>query len=328
MGTCCSSGHTIGSARHSYAAEADLSDISATAGPSGTAHSGRVSGEYGGERYTGLIGPQSPQLSYSQQCLVGVARWPDPQYNQEHTTVQMEYGLSFYNASRDLGQEIASGRIESFSQLWNRAREWRANVAGEDQEDFGEARWPTRHVQEKTPLTGPYAFIRDKFSDKEGEIYHQHEDGTYSMCFPLRENLNGSDMLLSRVIINSNPDKEKNEDSFARQVGHYDPFFISHTSSLNIEDIMNHVENLYNKAIDPHLSESGFMKKLAAIHWWTANAMPDKRGSAAKAELCVRAIAQARGMDLPPVRNGILADIEAMTTTRKEFVSRYSDFFD
>ncbi|KPW29860.1 hypothetical protein ALO59_02558 [Pseudomonas amygdali pv. mellea] len=59
-----------------------------------------------------------------------------------------------------------------------------------------------------------------------------------------------------------------------------------------------------------------------------AHAMPDQRGSAAKTELCVRSIAQARGMDLPPMMLGIVPDLEALTMPLKDFVKSYEGFFE
>ena len=55
--------------------------------------------------------------------------------------------------------------------------------------------------------------------------------------------------------------------------------------------------------------------------------MPDVRGSAAKAELCVRSLAQARGMDLPPFKQSVVPGLEAMTRSREDFVGRYAESF-
>ncbi len=52
--------------------------------------------------------------------------------------------------------------------------------------------------------------------------------------------------------------------------------------------------------------------------------MPDTRGSAAKAELCVRSLAQARGMDLPPFKPGFVPDLEAMVRPRADHVNGYA----
>jgi len=56
--------------------------------------------------------------------------------------------------------------------------------------------------------------------------------------------------------------------------------------------------------------------------------MPDKRGSAAKTELCVRALANAHGVELPPFGRGVIPDLEAFVRSRTEFVASYAAMFD
>ncbi|MFC0139449.1 XopAH/AvrB family type III secretion system effector [Erwinia mallotivora] len=296
-------------------------------------HSGRVSGgnDVSTHRvHTGLSGPKSSSLSYNEQCLIGVARWPDNQYNQEHTASQMAYGQSFWQASRDIGHEIANGDVSTFDKLWDKARDWRVAASGGDDETFGEHRHPTYNHTATTPLANQYEYIKDRFSHRtDGELCENNTE-IPDWEFPLKENLNGEPLTLSTVVMSSNPHTNRYDDRYAR-LSHLEagePFYIRHTYSADVEAIMEHVNGLYNKALDPHLPDSKFIKNLANIHWWAANAMPDKRGSAAKAELCVRSIAQARGMDLPPLRQGVVADLEAMTTPRKEFVNNYMGMFE
>lgn len=123
-------------------------------------------------------------------------------------------------------------------------------------------------------------------------------------------------MLLSTVVLSTDPHANRNE-------GRY-----SNLRNLDVDAIKQHVEGLFSKAIDPQISRQQFMKHLANIHWWMANAMLDHRGSATKTELCVRALAQARGIDLPPMQHGVLADLEAITTRRKDFIKNYQQLLE
>ncbi|RQM37110.1 XopAH/AvrB family type III secretion system effector [Erwinia psidii] len=315
---CISSKPQVSSPRHYYAE---------------SVHSGRASSEMDVSSHrihTGLSGPQSSSLSYNEQCLIGVARWPDNQYNQEHTASQMAYGQSFWQASRHIGQEIANGDVSTFDALWDKARDWRVAASGGDYETFGEERYPSYYRTATTPLANQYEYIKDRFSHRtDGELCYNDTE-TPNQEFPLRENLDGNTLALSAVVMSTDPHANRHDEHYAT-LSHMEsgePFYIRHTYSADVEAIMEHVNGLYNKALDPHLSDSKFIKNLANIHWWAANAMPDKRGSAAKAELCVRSIAQARGMDLPPLRHGVVADLEAMTTPREKFVKNYMSMFE
>lgn len=76
------------------------------------------------------------------------------------------------------------------------------------------------------------------------------------------------------------------------------------------------------------MSRNQLLNALADIHWLSAHAMLDKRGSAAKTELAVRALAHANGHELPPFRHGIVPDIEAFLRTQEDFRASYKRFFE
>ena len=106
-----------------------------------------------------------------------------------------------------------------------------------------------------------------------------------------------------------------------------EPHYIQHTDVEESQRVMAHAEGLFSRAADPSLARADTVSTLGELHWWLANAMPDERGSAAKAELTVRSIAQSRGIDLPPFASGVVTDLEAMTTPREEFVGSYPSMF-
>ncbi|POD78434.1 type III effector [Pseudomonas syringae group genomosp. 3] len=284
-------------------------------------------------RYGELPGPPAhSNLTYYQQSLVGVARWPDPKYNRDDSPHQMEYGRSFFNASRDAGAGIASGEVKSFSQVWALAQRWRAEAAGGDHETFGEnsERYPTYNHTGSTPLAEQYAYILERYKNRtDGELAEEIE-GLPVLEFPLRDEIEGNHMALSTIVMSTDPNANRHDKKYLA-LSHLEagqPFYIRHTYSADVPKILSHVEKLYEHALDPTISDSKSLKILAEVHWWVANAMPDHRGSAAKTEFSVRAMAMARGMELPPMKNGIVPDLEAMTMPREEFVMRYSNFFD
>jgi avirulence protein len=70
------------------------------------------------------------------------------------------------------------------------------------------------------------------------------------------------------------------------------------------------------------------LERLGGLHWLLAQAMPDLRGSAAKAELCVRALAVSVGIELPPFRDGIVPDLEAFLMDQDSFEQGYRALLD
>lgn len=56
--------------------------------------------------------------------------------------------------------------------------------------------------------------------------------------------------------------------------------------------------------------------------------MPDERGSAAKSELTVRALARTVGLTLPPFKQGVLPDLEAFVTSQEGYRNHYGRLFE
>ncbi|QGT81614.1 XopAH/AvrB family type III secretion system effector [Pseudomonas coronafaciens] len=285
-------------------------------------------------RFGELKGPQDSRLTQHQQSLVGVARWPNPNFNRDHTPYQMEYGQSFYHKSRELGAAIAGGYINSFSEAWDEARDWRSARAGDKAKEFADIRdpnWPREFI---TPLTGPYEYIKDRFAKrKDADIRRPTGTLPKSKVFKVYGKIDGEPLLLTCIWMTTDRHADRTKEPYPnmRRIGMNDigePYVIVHTDAEHIPKILQHVEGLYGVATDATISDARALKTLAEIHWWGVHAVPDMRGSAAKAELCVRSIAQARGMDLPPMKPGIVPDLEALTMNLKDFVNSYEGFFD
>lgn len=287
---------------------------------------------------TGLSGPcaANPPLTKQEQSLIGVARWPDRAHNAEDDPTQQAYGRSFRNATIDAGMQLSQGHIRSLRELWTYAQDWRGSqVSGRGSKEFGLGSQRQRDnmvmASDMTPLTGKYRYICDR--------YKQRTDGFLvppertSKRYSLHDTIDGKRIALSSVTIRTKWDEASAKKFLASRRGENSsddgppPFRIEHTSVGNSRHIMDHAESLFSRALDPSASKPEALKTLGELHWWLSHAMPDVRGSAAKAELCVRSLAQARGMDLPPFKPGVVPDLEAMTRSRADFVGTYAGSF-
>lgn len=281
---------------------------------------------------TSLSGPlPKSTLTEQQQQLIGVPRWPSSRFNRESSPSQRMYGLSFWQASRKAGADIAKREVHSFNELWQQATLWRCNAASKDQREY---KWKRTSVYKEismTPLEGATAYIRCRFQNREAVQTHDFGDvyGTF-LEFPLTRALMGKEITLSTVTLNTNLKAERNKHPFSpiRNTLYSQPFYILHTHPDHIPEVMEHVEKLYNLAINPKLTTQSTLAVIADIHWWVANAKPDSRGNAAKTEFAIRAIAQAKGIELGPMKHGTLVNLEAMTTPRKTFIDRYHEMFE
>ncbi|WP_248972575.1 XopAH/AvrB family type III secretion system effector [Pseudomonas tremae] len=183
-------------------------------------------------------------------------------------------------------------------------------------------------------LTGPYEYIKDRHARrKDAEVGRPSRSLPKSKVFKIHGKIDGENFLLTCISISTDRHADRTKEPYPRlrRMGMNDigePNVILHTDAEHIPRILQHVEGLYGVATDATIPDAHALKTLAEIHWWAVHAVPDMRGSAAKAELCVRSIAQARGMDLPPMKLGIVPDLEALTMNLKDFVNSYEGFFD
>lgn len=285
---------------------------------------------------TGLPGPHPhSRLSEQEQSLIGVARWPDRTHNRDEDPRQQAYGRSFWHTTRDAGAQLAQGRIRSLRELWTYAQDWRGStVPVRDKPHFGLASQRRDHgvaSRDMTPLTGPYAYLADRCK--------QRTDGTleypqrHSMRYAMHDTIGGKRLALTSVSIRTRWDEGSAARYLASRRGEGEPddgpppLRINHTSVANAQRIMDHAESLFSRVMDPAIPPADALATLGELHWWLSHAMPDTRGSAAKAELCVRSLAQARGMDLPPFKPGFVPDLEAMIRPRTDYVDGYPGAF-
>lgn len=184
-----------------------------------------------------------------------------------------------------------------------------------------------------TPLADSYAYIADRYRGRTDGVLTPAQ-GQFANVMPpsyhyaLRDQINGEPIALTTIVMSSDPAADRSKPPYialrqvnATQLG--EPFQIRHTDPSQVDRIMAHADTLFARATNPFTPSNDALRLVAEIHWWLANAMPDHRGSAAKSEFAARAIAEARGSELPPFRAGFVPDLEAMTTRREDFVAKY-----
>ncbi|MFS8428029.1 hypothetical protein EIQ28_07350 [Xanthomonas campestris pv. plantaginis] len=305
-----------------------------------------------------LPGPVAEsKLSPTQIALTGVARWPDPRVNQESTPENQQYGRRFCSTAREGGARIASGQIQTFRQLWDFsgaarhswATQQTAQPGGPGKPKDGDAQpfaagYP-RQTNVTTPLTPHYAYLQQRarqlplvrqangLAADAGQTMH---DGFMAHdVFEMVGELNGEKIPLTQLRLAVNPDDFLHPLAQQGRAGHQGsveagafPFCIQHTPFELVQPIMNHVENLFGELIARRHDPAELMPALGNLHWWMAHAMPDRRGSAAKTELAIRALANAHGVELPPFAQGNVPDLEAFVTDRESFNARYANLFE
>lgn len=286
-----------------------------------------------------LPGPRSTsQLTRAQRELIGVARWPDPTLNSESSAANKKYGLDFCESTRKAGSLLANGELGGFRQLWHYAAEWRfSKIATPHQEatPFGKAspfkpQGPrSNRGSSQTPISGPYGFMAERLNGRKHDFLRPIlpiEGGPKERVFASSDKIGGQTIELTTLTLSDtlDPAIATNLRRIGMPVGNR----MNHTPTENIDTIVEHLETLFTHVTNGRNTPQEALKGLAEMHWWAAHAMPDERGSAAKAEFCIRSMANAMGMELPPFKRGIIPDLEAFMTPRADFVRNYASMFD
>ncbi len=288
-------------------------------------------------------------LPLSQQQLVGVARWPDPKYNTEASPHQTGYGLKFAQHCVDLGGQIRSGDIPDLQTLWRSCREWRLNEAANQpegvREKFGLARNPGNADTGtlKTPIGAQYAYIHRRVLDSAIESRTDRKPGValstlqhattgvmgtprYVANFQCEVDAGGKKIPLTLMSIVATKNRSPVNVDVCKPgiVG-----CMTHTQPEHIGALMNRAQQVFRSVLDDaaSLSADQKMRRLAELHWLLTQAAPDARGSAAKSEMTVRAVACSLDMELPPFKSGAIPDLEAFVTPLNAFVDGYQTLF-
>lgn len=308
--------------------------------------------------------PNTSPLTLEQRRLIGVARFPDPEYNKENEPANQAYGERFHATVHEAGRRIADGQIRSLRQLWDFAgtarHDWaRSGTATYYQlglaQDFASG-YPRNRLTALTPMIFEgqrYAYIAERLDDADrrsgGDLLEPRQNPTVNERFPhkgrffmghkvfqMSERLRDKEIKLTALKLPiTAADFESPEasallnDSIPKVRSAAWPTLIEHVNVNDVQPIMNHVESCFENVLRrPRVSVEALMRDLGEIHWWLAHAMPDGRGSAAKIELAMRALACGHGIDLPPFKPGIVPDLEAFIADRQTFSNGYAKLFE
>ncbi len=288
------------------------------------------------------------RLTAEQTALVGVARWPDPKHNNEQHPDQQDYGRAFSAESTRLGGAIGRGEIGDLDQLWKACRDWRvgqvSNRVNATAEALSEAR--TSKPSGGIPITpmlgqgGRYEFIHDRMAGLApsvlvGEpgmpagVRIDEKVGAFKMQTVQQSTvIDGQTIPLTSLHAYRDP---THNEKLERNIGSRKEPLVGqmiHTDAASVEALVKEAGSVFKAVQAPGLGEAEKLAGLAKMHWLLAHAMQDSRGSAAKAELAVRATAHALNMELPPFKHGIQPDIESFLRTEQEFVADYKNLLE
>lgn len=297
--------------------------------------------------------PESSRLSDRQIELIGVARWPSAEHNLEDDPSNRQYGRRFHATARDAADRIAHGHITSWRQLWQFASSARHSWAlqGGNQGEHLRlnrfaAGYPRHEAGFATPMRGRYEYVAQRVWRMRHElpiqanellplIRRSHDvpdDFMSHRVFRASDSINGTPVALTKLMVPNGDTSDFRTpiaEEFRRQkFSTANPYMMEHTKPELVQPITNHVEHLFEALVSSPPEEEQALRQLGEIHWWMAHAMPDSRGSAAKTELCIRAIAGAMGMELPPFEHGVIPDLEAFMTDRETYADNYANLFE
>lgn len=273
-----------------------------------------------------LVGPPPmPTVSLHEIQLTGAARWPNKALDNSNTASNKAYSQSMWESARTAGTHIKEGKISSYRQLWTSASEWRLSKTADHDLDKMRFVSPrnTRNDQYAPQITvtslmtgGPYEYFYDKVKNKTSDELNQG-----LLTGQDAEQIKDEYVDLNYYMLKKN--REPKESSHTQENSQDSIGVIQHTSAHLITDIMNHIESLFRQTMKDDTTPQEQLSHIAEAHWWVCNACPDYRGSAAKAEFCARAMGESCGIELPPFKDGILPDLEAMAMSKDDFVKQY-----
>lgn len=293
-------------------------------------------------KYMHLQQHPTTKLDLASQQLIGVARWPDPAHNEETAPHQQRYGKRFSDASMRLGGNIANRQIKSMESLWNNCRNWRVAIAqNAGDQKTADFRIDRRNHQNEiaTPIHKRYAYMLRRTIESIS-AHQRHPNVAIEMLRNPSEpelvikrlwmtiELEGKTARLTEMRLGINKNTGEPAPARAGRVLGDANGVMVHTDATLLAPLLKLADNVFQNTLRPGLNRNQRMQGLAEIHWLLTQACPDKRGSAAKAELAVRAMAHAMDMELPPLRRGIQADLEAFVLPKDVFIAKYADFLE
>ena len=242
------------------------------------------------------------------------------------------YLLVMWEAAEKLANKLSKGKIKtvknSISSL-AKTRRYVAEVNGvPDANKFGEKRIhfaatelsyqykkyskvAEKYITNQTPIIDKPL----KFGSSNSELYEAFSTDytTYITKEKLYPNQKSIELTRIRVV-----GKGKNK-----------KIYLVHTDPKNSKLIIKKCNELLSTILKAgDINKKELINSVAEIHWWLAHAMPLKRGSAGAIDALTKSIFMAKGYKTSVWKNKISPDLEAMTSTLKEFKANYINLFE
>jgi hypothetical protein len=250
---------------------------------------------------------------YSSDAVLNRLRYDLDQYAQVRSSGfdnDPAYSAQAYGSVQSAASRIGTGEIRSAADLWKFLTESRSNYARVGQGDPALAgainRRRTPGQISVTPITG------DRYASMGPRVRGLFPDGLPGGGWGGRiyGEIDGEQIPLTFF-------------AWSEEGG-----VMYHTDPQHLPKIEQHVERLYQKALDPSLSEKDFIETVASMHWWLAQSMPNERGSAAISDTFARTLMERRGIPVPNWREGVVPDLEAIFSNHDDFVRHYASYFE
>jgi avirulence protein len=290
-------------------------------------------------------------LTEAQKKQVGqVTDWPGvPAQQQPPAATKQRYSETFYDSSRQTAQRILDAQqtpgasVPTVLDAWTAARAWRHDVASEtitNQNTVQQMQTARLSGDDKTPLElERYGFMGPRIGAlgngpvRLGDIHPDTpapwQDIDVFDATIVGEGVNGRQIPLSRLTYPAQPLQQADLVQMGRQtqgVQIVHPDLSEHFPAIHAR-----TSKLYQDAIDPAhntATDQSFVDHAAGMYWWLSQAMPDERGSAAKADHVLHTVFQVQGVQLPPTKPGVVLNLEAIFSNEADFVRRFPEMFE
>lgn len=290
-------------------------------------------------------------LTEAQKKQVGqVTDWPGVPANEQPPAATRErYSETFYDSSRQTAQRILEAQqtpgtpVPTVLDAWMDARAWRHGVASEtipNRNTVEQMQTARLDGGDKTPLERErYGFMGPRIAAlgdgpvRLGDIHPDTpapwQDIQVFDATIVGEGVNGQQIPLSRLTYPAQP---LSRGDLAEMAAKTQGVQIVHPDlSEHFPAIHARTSKLYQDAIDPahhSAADRSFVDDAAGMYWWLSQAMPDERGSAAKADHVLHTVFQVQGVQLPPTKPGVVLNLEAIFSTEADFVRRFPEMFE
>jgi avirulence protein len=292
-------------------------------------------------------------LTDEQQARVGVARFPATADRPPEFLPDADYGVDFCRQTHVVAAQLKAGELRGYADLWSTCRNWRAARAdmaharagnpASDAVNFHADR-AVRRTGLRTPIVGRYAYVADRMIGAPGTTVQAVQAPQMLGGRRVRVDLlmherasvltmGDEDAIpLTRLRVWTHTDLTPSAviPEYARQVAG-NRGVMRHTTPDQLGRLQETAELLVGHFLsepDTGTDPAPVLQGLGRLHWLIAQMTPDGRGSAAKAELAVRALALARGWELAPFRDGYVPDLEAFLADEEPFVLAYPAAFE